>query len=76
LKLKEEDMTQNEQSIKLKLMKHIDAFIEEVASEDEGGEWSEFGAFPDNLTEMMGEAAMTVMLTVKGTNKYRDENPE
>ncbi len=68
-------MTQNEQSLKLKLMKHIDAFIEDAA-DDENGEWSEFGLFPDNLTETMADAAMAVMLTVKGTNKYRDENPE
>jgi hypothetical protein len=36
----------------------------------------EIGYVPDNITELMTDAAFNVLLSVKATNKYRDENQE
>lgn len=66
-------MTQNEQALKVKLMEHLEAFTEDASTELDGA-WAEFAYFPDNLVETMADASMAVMLAIKGTNKYHDEN--
>jgi hypothetical protein len=73
LKLKEEDMTVEEQKLKLDLAEYIDSFFNDDAWMDNS---QEIGYVPDNITEIMTDAAFNVLLAVKATNKYRDENQE
>ena len=64
-------MTIEEQKLRLDLYEYINSFL----SDDVWSENSDFiGYVPDNITELMTEAAFNVLLTVKSTNSYRDEN--
>jgi len=64
-------MTIQEQKLKLKLADHINEFFE-------SDEWADgtIGIVPENVTELMADAAFGILLAAQGTNKYRDENPD
>lgn len=64
-------MTANEQSLKLELIKKLKEFTSEQCEYEH---W-DMGNVPDNIEEAMADAAFAVIMAIKGTNQYRDENP-
>jgi hypothetical protein len=66
-------MSIEEQKLRLDLSEYIDSFFNDSAWEENS---LEIGYVPDNITELMTDAAFNVLLSVKATNKYRDENQE
>lgn len=65
-------MTIEEQKLKLDLTEYIGSFFTDKVWIERGGDV--IGYIPDDIVERMTEAAFNVLMTVKSTNKYRDEN--
>lgn len=64
-------MSIEEQKLRIDLAEYINSFFNDKVW-DEGSEF--VGYVPEDITERMTDAAFNVLLTVKSTNKYRDEN--
>lgn len=64
--------TTGQQSLKAKVFQLMSGIL----NDDEMAELisTEIGYVPDHFTEIMGEAAFNVLLAIKDTNDYRDNN--
>lgn len=64
-------MTAYEQKLKLALIDKIKEFTSENCEENG---WETLGYLPETFEELIADAAFSVILTVKGTNEYIQEN--
>lgn len=67
-------MTADEQELKVKILRNL----QELWSDDDVHELfsNAIGFIPENCIETMADAAMAVIMAIKGTNEYRDNNAD